>query len=67
MLLRMGLLALVVFALCRPWAQGGMFTRLGAKTNRDIVLVIDGSYSMGWEGKAVTPHAAAVRWAHELL
>ena len=68
MLLRMGLLALVVFALCRPWAQGGMmFTSLGAKTNRDIVLVIDGSYSMGWEGKAVTPHAAAIRWAHDLL
>jgi hypothetical protein len=22
---------------------------------------------MGWEGKAVTPHAAAIRWGHDLL
>jgi hypothetical protein len=67
MLLRMGLLALVAFALCRPWGQGGAFTSLSGGTNRDVVLVIDGSYSMGWEGKAVTPHAAAGRWVRGLL
>src|SRR5690606_20737946 len=29
--------------------------------------VIDGSYSMGWSGKATTPHAAARQWAHAVL
>ncbi len=67
LLLRMGLLVLLVLALARPWGQGGVFASFGSSTNRDVVLVIDGSYSMGWEGRAVTPYAAAVQWAHELL
>ena len=67
MLLRMGMLGLLVFALARPWAQGGLFASLSGGTSRDLVIVMDGSYSMGWEGRAETPHAAAVQWAHELL
>jgi hypothetical protein len=31
------------------------------------VFVIDGSFSMGWERKATTPHAAAIGWAHRFL
>jgi hypothetical protein len=34
---------------------------------RDIAVVIDGSYSMVWEGDTVTPHADAVQEVHELL
>ncbi|REJ90601.1 MAG: VWA domain-containing protein [Planctomycetota bacterium] len=67
MLLRIGMLAVLVFALARPWAQGGWLSSFSSSTKRDVVFVIDGSYSMGWEGKAVTPHAAAIQWAHELL
>lgn len=67
MLLRMGMLGLLVFALARPWAQGGLFASFGAGTSRDLVVVMDGSYSLGWEGRAQTPHAAAVQWAHELM
>ncbi len=67
MLLRMGMLALLVFALARPWAQGGLFASFSSGTSRDLVVVMDGSYSMGWEGRAETPHAAAVQWAHELM
>jgi hypothetical protein len=67
MLLRMGLIGLVVFALARPWAKGGLFARLGAKSNEDVVFILDGSYSMGWEGKAVTPDAAARQWVHDDL
>ena len=33
----------------------------------DVVFVVDGSYSMGWEGDAVTPHARAVGWIHKFL
>lgn len=67
MLLRMAMLGLLVFALARPWAQGGLFASFGAGTSRDLVVIMDGSYSMGWEGRAQTPHAAAIQWAHELL
>ncbi|MGE4004060.1 MAG: VWA domain-containing protein, partial [Planctomycetaceae bacterium] len=65
--LRIGLMCLLALALARPWAKGGLFSKLTRSTPRDIAVVIDGSYSMGWEGKTVTPHAAAVQWTHELL
>lgn len=67
MLLRMGLIALIVFAVARPWARGGIFNQLATQNNRDVAIIIDGSYSMGWEGRSVTPHQAAVRWAHDFL
>jgi hypothetical protein len=67
MLLRMALIALIALALARPWVSGGMFTNLVSTQSRDVVFVIDGSYSMGWEGKATTPHAAAQQWIHEFL
>jgi hypothetical protein len=67
LLLRMGLIALIAVALSRPWVSGGWLANLVSTQSRDVVLVIDGSYSMGWEGKAVTPHAAAIQWAHTFL
>lgn len=67
MLLRMGMIALIVFALSRPWLAGGWLTKLVSSEARDVVFVIDGSYSMGWRGKAETPHAAAIGWARNLL
>lgn len=68
LLLRMLLMALLAFALSRPFATGGWFARMAsAGQKRDIVLVIDGSYSMGWQGDDLTPHEKAVRWAGKLL
>ena len=67
MALRMGLIALLAIALARPWVSGGLLGGFASKRSRDVVIVIDGSYSMGWEGKAETPHAAAAQWAHEFL
>lgn len=67
MLLRMALMALLVIALARPWTSGGPFAGTVVHGNRDIVLVVDGSYSMGWEGTAETPHAKAVQWIHRFL
>jgi hypothetical protein len=67
LLLRIGLICLMVTALARPWAKGGLFSGLTHSAPRDIAVVIDGSYSMGWEGDAVTPHADAVQEVHELV
>ncbi|MBQ19042.1 MAG: hypothetical protein CMJ65_18195 [Planctomycetaceae bacterium] len=65
--LRMALVALLVVALCRPASSGGWLASLLKKTRRDVVLVIDGSYSMGWRDGRQTPHAAAIQWAHRYL
>ena len=67
MLLRMGLLAILAVALARPWISSGWFARYSSTETRDVVLILDGSSSMGWEGKTTTPHAAALQWAHRFL
>ncbi|MCH8830320.1 MAG: VWA domain-containing protein [Planctomycetes bacterium] len=67
MLLRMGLIALIALALARPWAKGGWVSDFTSKQNRDVVFIIDGSYSMGWKGQQVTPHKAAVTFARKFL
>ncbi|MES2789361.1 MAG: VWA domain-containing protein [Planctomycetota bacterium] len=67
MLLRMGLIAILAIALARPWISSSWFARQNSTETRDVVLVVDGSSSMGWEGKTATPHAAALQWAHRFL
>lgn len=67
LLLRMGIIAVGVLAVARPWARGSLFAGLGGGPSRDVVYIIDGSYSMGWEGRAVTPHAGGIQWVHESL
>ncbi len=67
LLLRMGLIALVVLAMARPWISGGFLVDYVRKLNRDVVFVIDGSYSMGWRGARRTPRTAAVVWARRFL
>src|SRR6185437_10126988 len=47
MLLRMGLIAVLVLALSGPFVTTSSIARLGPRANRDVVLVFDGSYSMG--------------------
>src|SRR5437870_7056440 len=48
MLLRMGLIALLVLALAAPYAVSPFLAQVTGRPNRDVVLVIDGSYSMGF-------------------
>ena len=67
MLVRMLLIALLVIALARPWFNGSWMGRWASTTSRDVVIVIDGSYSMGWEGKVTTPHANAVLLARQFV
>src|SRR5262245_24524092 len=65
LLVRMLLVALLAIALARPWFNGSWLGRWASTTSRDVVIVIDGSYSMGWEGTAGTPQANAIRLARQ--
>ena len=65
--IRMLLIALIALALSRPWVSGGFLSKFISTQSRDVVFVIDGSYSMGWEGETETPHAAAIQWVHRFL
>jgi hypothetical protein len=67
MLLRMGLIALLVLALAAPYASGPALAKLGTGPNRDVVLVFDGSYSMGFTGTGQSAHDAAREWAAAFL
>src|SRR5690242_717808 len=50
LLLRMGLIALLVLAMAAPYADSPALARLSPKSNRDVVLILDGSCSMGYAG-----------------
>src|SRR5262245_23962252 len=66
MLLRMGLIAVLVLALAAPYASGPLLAALGERPDRDIVLIIDRSYRMGYDdGSAASPHEAARRWIRD--
>ena len=69
-LLRMLLVAVLVIALARPADHEGILANwLGdaSKDRRDLVIVIDGSSSMGWRDGPQTPHAASIQFAHRVL
>src|SRR6266404_3302127 len=42
MLVRMGLIAVMVLGLAGPFLVSSLFTRLGSRSNRDVVLIFDG-------------------------
>ena len=67
LLVRMLLVALLAIAMARPWFNGSWLGRWASTTSRDVVIVIDGSYSMGWEGRQGTPHTAATRLARQFV
>ncbi|MGE3806049.1 MAG: VWA domain-containing protein [Gemmataceae bacterium] len=67
MLLRMGLIAIMVLALTAPFLISSFLSSVGSRPERDIVLVIDGSYSMGYTGSDKSPHEQAKEWAKEYL
>ncbi len=67
LLLRILMIGLIAFWMSRPWASGGVFRHLVAAQPRDVVLVIDSSFSMGWEDGVRTPHQRAIDWAEEFL
>jgi len=67
LLLRMGLIAVLVLALAGPFITTPRIALLAPSVNRDIVLVFDGSYSMGSTGPGGIPHEKAKEWARVFL
>jgi len=67
LVLRIGLISLVALALARPWISGRWLGGIVSTQSRDVVLVMDGSYSMAWEGKAITPQTASQQLARQFL
>lgn len=67
LLLRMALVAWLAIALARPWVSAKWLGDIGPQPNRDIVLILDGSYSMAWEATSVTPQEHAIRWIDKFL
>jgi hypothetical protein len=63
MLLRMGLIAILVVGLASPFIDSPAFARLAGGGDRDVVLIFDGSYSMGFTDKGPSAHDAAKEWA----
>ncbi len=52
-----------MLALAGPFITSSVIARMGPRSNRDVVLVFDGSYSMGSTGKEGVPHEKAKEWA----
>jgi hypothetical protein len=63
LLLRMGLIAILVVGLASPFLDSPAFARLAGAGDRDVVLVFDGSYSMGFTDNGPSAHDAAKEWA----
>lgn len=63
MLLRMAMIALLVIALATPISTSAWLAPLGDRATRDVVVVLDGSYSMDVRvAGQPTPWEDAVRW-----
>ena len=67
LLMRMAMVAMLAFAFSRPFVQGNTWIRGFYPEPVDLVIIIDGSYSMGWTGENITPHARAIQACHEIL
>jgi Aerotolerance regulator N-terminal/von Willebrand factor type A domain len=67
MLVRMGLVAILVLAVAGPLARWNPFGSVGSHPGRDVVLVFDGSTSMGYVHDGEPAHDAARRWATAFL
>ncbi|WZO98410.1 VWA domain-containing protein [Isosphaeraceae bacterium EP7] len=67
MLVRMATLGLIAVSLARPYLRSGTGEPGAGPGPRLVVLVLDGSASMGRRGAEGTPREAAVAWARSLL
>ncbi|MEZ6129404.1 MAG: BatA domain-containing protein [Planctomycetaceae bacterium] len=67
LLVRMSMIALVALALSRPWIRSGFLMGYQSAGSRDVVLVIDGSNSMGRSDGLTSVHDKAVRRAKDFL
>ena len=59
MLVRMGLLLVLILGVASPWARLPWLARIAPRPNRDVVIVLDGSVSMGYTKDGRSVHDAA--------
>src|SRR5262245_29288728 len=67
MLLRMGLILILVLGVASPWAKMPWLAKIAPRPNRDVVVVLDGSFSMGYVKDGKSAHDAAKDWATDFL
>ena len=67
LLLRIGLIALIVLSVTRPWLPGGWLSGYYSAGSRTVVVVIDGSNSMSRTDGVNSMHQNAIRRASEFL
>ena len=67
LLLRMALIVWLAIAMARPWISAKWLGDIGPQPNRDVVIILDGSYSTAWEATSVTPRELSVRWIDKFL
>src|SRR5947208_12401010 len=68
MLLRMGLILLLVLGVASPWIKLPWLAKIAPRPNRDVVIVLDGSFSMGYAQKdGGSAHDAAKKWAADFI
>src|SRR3954453_22063498 len=67
MLLRMGLILLLVLGVASPWVRLPWLAKIATRPNRDVVIILDGSFSMTYAKDGRTAHDAARDWAADFL
>jgi Aerotolerance regulator N-terminal/von Willebrand factor type A domain len=67
MLVRMGLLLLLIFGVASPWVRLPWLAKIAPRPNRDVVIVFDGSFSMGYTKDGRSAHDAAKDWVTDFL
>jgi hypothetical protein len=67
MVLRMTLLAVLVYALAGPLWEHPVLAKLDTRPNRDVVLMFDGSASMTATGSGQAAHERAKEWALDFV
>jgi hypothetical protein len=67
LLLRMAVVALLAFAVARPYTGGASPLAALAESRRDLVVILDGSASTGWRGPTQSVFERAVDRARALL
>ncbi len=67
MLLRMALLAVIVLLLAAPFISHSALARWSGRGPRDVVILIDGSYSMGFRRDDQSAHDRALNQVRRLV
>src|SRR5262245_12054353 len=67
MLVRMGLIAILVLGVASPWLKLPWLAKIAPAPNRDVVLILDGSFSMGYTKDGRSAHDAAKDWAADFV